>query len=264
MKKVIKKFFSVLIMLVLLLSSGCKKDNHTPENEGKTIELNITELENKINAKESFVVILKSIEDEPSIEYLEIVEAYTENTNTDIYYLDVNDGSITEEILNQLETTLKNMPSYESDCLSIPSTVLVMNGVIKNAINGNIEYSKLEEFVSSYIKLTMANLQSKIEANKTFLFVVKSRYCSHCIAYEPVLKSYVQNKEKTIYYLDVADNADISLNNEKLQELKNKIENVNRDYDKLYTPVTVKVENGEIIDAIIGNINLELLENFIN
>ena len=110
----------------------------------------------------------------------------------------------------------------------------------------------------------MENLQYKIESNKTFLFVVKSRYCSHCIAYEPTLKSYAQSKEIPIYYLDVADKDDRSLSNEKLQELKNKIEQVNREYDKLYTPVTVKVENGEIVDAIIGTINFASLETFIN
>ena len=147
MKKTIKKLLFAIVMLIFLLPSGCKKDDKTPIDEGETIELTVSELEKKINDKESFILVLKSIEDEASGDYLEIVDAYTKNAAVDIYYLDVNGELVTKEVQDQLESALKNMPSYESDCLSVPSTVLVINGVIKNAINGNIESSKLEEFV---------------------------------------------------------------------------------------------------------------------
>jgi len=115
----------------------------------------------------------------------------------------------------------------------------------------------------SYEALTMEQLEIKLENQESFIFVVKSRYCGHCTYYEPIVKEYVDNEKITIYYIDVADSEDESITQESLQNLKAKIEAINEEYDKLYTPATVIVEKGELKEALLGYNDYEELEDFL-
>ena len=119
MKKVIKILLVGMFLVTSLISGGCKKD------EGTFKSLSVDKLEKKFEDEDDFVLVLKEETSEECALYEQIINEYIDETNNTVYYLTVNDNLLENDGLNELFEQIKNTPSYESENIIYPSTILI-------------------------------------------------------------------------------------------------------------------------------------------
>ncbi|MGN1182463.1 MAG: hypothetical protein ACI4SR_05595 [Faecalibacillus sp.] len=96
-----------------------------------------TKLEEKMKAKDSFIVVMGSDNDSTTLSYKETCLKYLEKNHSDtIYYVDLsNEDNPTTYIQKQLKT----------DDGSIPSTFVIKNGKVAKQKSGSLSYYRIAE-----------------------------------------------------------------------------------------------------------------------
>ena len=131
----------------------------------------------------------------------------------------------------------------------------IVNGIEK--IKENSETKK--ESSHSYIKLTMNEVREKLSNKANFVFLIGANDCYHCQDFKPVVNKYIKSTGNTIYYIDIHDSSDYTLENRYLIEWTEMLQEIEtRDFSNgLSTPTVVIIRNGEFVDAKSGAQGLE-------
>lgn len=112
-------------------------------NRGKLIELNVNQVIEKINNKESFVLCMSSSECVHCDSFKPKLERVSKKYNFDTYYIDINIYS--DEELNELK-------KYISVSKSTPTTALIKNGEEGTASSRIIGNASSEQIVEKLKK----------------------------------------------------------------------------------------------------------------
>lgn len=94
-----------------------------------------------------------------------------------------------------------------------------------------------------YKEVSYNNLNCMVEDKESFVLVIGSSECSHCVDYKTTMKDVVKKHNVTIHYIDIS-----KLNSTELAKLRNK-------FSFTGTPTTIFVEDGKEKDAQFNRIN---------
>lgn len=75
---------------------------------------------------------------------------------------------------------------------------------LKDEKTQNVDYSTSNEFNDSrLIKLSVEELEEKVNNKETFILVVTQTTCGHCISYKPTLESVLEETSQIAYEIDI-------------------------------------------------------------
>lgn len=114
--------------------------------------------------------------------------------------------------------------------------LLILTGCGKEDVKKGITYLEIEE------------LETKLDSDEAFVFVVGKDTCPACIVYKPVLDELVNNKNIDIYYIEVIDGV---WSDEKKDQLMDLIKD-SIGQEVVGTPTTYIVKNKKAVDVQIG------------
>lgn len=154
MSKYMKKLLIIIIIIMSLVISGCsfKEDknesntnNSTEENRLKT--LSFSELKEKINNKESFILVVGQTTCSHCAEYRPIIKSVLDKYNIVAYEIE----------LDKLSSEEKGMMNDIANVSGTPTTIFIENGTEKTTTNrlvGPASQSKIISRLKSlgYIK----------------------------------------------------------------------------------------------------------------
>lgn len=136
--------------------------------------------------------------------------------------------------------------------------VFGFNGIVKGIekIKEN-NALKEEEAKDAFTKLTMKQVRDKMNNpdEDDFVLFIGSHDCVYCQSFKKVLNKYINSSKRTdIYYIDIGDTTDTSLEQRYLNEWVENLANIEtRDFGtSLSTPTVVLVQNGQFVDAKSG------------
>jgi predicted bacteriocin transport accessory protein len=127
----------------------------------------------------------------------------------------------------------------------------IVNGVEK--IKANIENK--DEAKDKFTKLTMAEAREKIKNGDDFALFIGAHDCVYCNDFKTVVNKYIDSTGNMIYYIDIHDTSDSTIDNKYLVEWTEMLgEIATRDFDgtNLSTPTVVVIRDGEFADAKSG------------
>lgn len=127
----------------------------------------------------------------------------------------------------------------------------IVDGIEKVKEN---KQAKQEEKDNKYIKLTMSEVRTKIEEDESFVLFIGAHDCVYCNEFKTVVNKYISSTNKMIYYVDIHDTTDTSIEARYLTEWAEKLADIpTREFDGgLSTPTVVVIEKGEFVDAKSG------------
>lgn len=123
----------ITILIILFLAIGKSK-------EGNLLELNLNNLKEKIENKETFVLCISKTTCSHCNDYKPKLKSVANEYNIDIYYIDVDKYD---------EEEFSNLISFDG---STPTTVFIKNGdeeTTSNRINGDVSKSKIIDKLKS-------------------------------------------------------------------------------------------------------------------
>jgi predicted bacteriocin transport accessory protein len=127
----------------------------------------------------------------------------------------------------------------------------IVDGVEK--IKATNEEKKAEN-KNKYIKLTMEQVEEKLDNKEDFALFIGAHDCVYCQDFKSVVNKYIDSTGKMIYYIDIHDTSDSSIDNKVLVEWAERLQDIDtRDFDgSLSTPTVVVIRSGEFADAKSG------------
>lgn len=139
----------------------------------------------------------------------------------------------------------------------------VVDGVEK--IKENIQNKKDEES-NAYTKLTMAQVEEKLDNGDDFVLFVGAHDCSYCVLFKDVVNKYIKSTGNMIYYIDIHDTSDSTIDSKILIAWAQDLEAIDtRDFDgSLSTPTTIVIRDGKFADAKSGAQGLEGGTDYLN
>ncbi len=152
--------------------------------------------------------------------------------------------------------------------------VFAFQGIVNNFDKIKGWFTSSEETQNQYTRMSMEELNQKLEAGDDFIFFIGSDTCSACHHYFPVINTYVSTNNVTVYELDISTDendayvdytlktSDLDEIVEKLSQLTHRDELMNMQY--LSTPTTIIVRNGQFVDARIGAIGQEDASDYLD
>ena len=106
-----------------------------------------------------------------------------------------------------------------------------------------------------YEKLTMKQVKDKLSAGDDFVLFIGAHDCVYCEEFKGVVNKYINsNPDKMIYYIDIHDTSDTTMDSKVLLEWSEMLADIDtRDFDGgLSTPTVVVIRDGEFADAKSG------------
>ena len=128
--------------------------------------------------------------------------------------------------------------------------IVALQGVIK-AIDSCDSKSTIQNRATV---LTGSQLEEKLNEGHSFVLFIGSQTCDHCKLFYATINTYIRSTGNEIFYFDTGDMTDparISVTSDLEERLLNDIP-ADRGITSLATPTTVRIENGEFVDAIQG------------
>ena len=103
-------------------------------------------------------------------------------------------------------------------------------------------------------KLTMKETREKISNGDDFVLFIGSHDCVYCMSFKTVVNKYVNSTGNDIYYIDIGDTTDTSLESRYLNEWVEMLANIEtREFGtSLSTPTVVVIQDGKFVDAKSG------------
>lgn len=123
----------ITILIILFLAIGKSK-------EGNLLELNLNNLKEKMENKETFVLCISKTTCSHCNDYKPKLKSIASEYNIDIYYIDVDKYN---------EEEFSNLISFDG---STPTTIFIKNGdeeTTSNRINGDVSKSKIIDKLKS-------------------------------------------------------------------------------------------------------------------
>lgn len=123
----------ITILIILFLAIGKSK-------EGNLLELNLNNLKEKMENKETFVLCISKTTCSHCNDYKPKLKSIASEYNIDIYYIDVDKYD---------EEEFSNLISFDG---STPTTIFIKNGdeeTTSNRINGDVSKSKIIDKLKS-------------------------------------------------------------------------------------------------------------------
>ena len=103
-------------------------------------EISQTQLEEKVTAKEDFIVVVGDSSTSDMYSFTSIMEEFTtKNRDTDLFYVDSYE---IEDFNTWLDETLNIAVTY-------PSTIIVEDGAVKASKDGALQYYYLKDFITN-------------------------------------------------------------------------------------------------------------------
>lgn len=117
-----------------------------------------------------------------------------------------------------------------------------------------------------FTKLTMAEVEQKLDNSENFVLFIGAHDCSYCVLFKDVVNKYVKSTGNMIYYIDIHDTSDSTIDNKVLLAWAEMLQDIDtRDFDgTLSTPTTIVIQNGEFADAKSGAQGLDGGEDYLN
>ena len=113
--------------------------------------------------------------------------------------------------------------------------------------------TKEKEAKNKYTKLTMGQVKEKLEKKQDFVLFVGSHNCIHCENFKPIINKYIGSTGKTIYYIDIEDTSDTTMEPKELLAWKEMLTEIDtREIESLNTPTVIVIRGGEFKDAKAG------------
>ncbi len=127
----------------------------------------------------------------------------------------------------------------------------IVNGIEK--IKENREEKKAEES-NKYTILTMAEVREKLDNDEDFVLFIGAHDCVYCNEFKTVVNKYISSTNNMIYYIDIHDTTDTSIESRYLTEWAEMLADIEtREFDgSLSTPTVVVIRDGEFADAKSG------------
>lgn len=126
----------------------------------------------------------------------------------------------------------------------------VVNGIEKYKEN---KAAKQEESKNQYTKLTMAQARQKMADKEDFVLFIGAASCVYCAEFKTVVNKYVSSTGNAIYYIDIEDDSDTSMEKRYLDEWVEKLTKIEtRMLTGLSTPTVIVIRDGEFADAKSG------------
>lgn len=129
----------------------------------------------------------------------------------------------------------------------------IVNGIEKAKENKALAE---EEKKDVFTKLTMKQVRDKMSNSNEndFVLFIGSHDCVYCNSFKKVVNQYINSTGKQIYYIDIGDTTDTSLESRYLNEWVEMLANIEtRDFGtSLSTPTVVIIQDGEFVDAKSG------------
>lgn len=227
-------------------------------DHNKVKKISYRELENKIIAKEDFILFLGSPICELCQSHINTLESFKTNySQINIYYFDIFDYNSSSYIeINQLLDAVKNITS--EDILNMPITIKVVDGEFIDVKTSVMTYTQIKELMIKYYELSVGELATKMNNGKDLVFVFSSNTCAHCAAFKPKMEQYLAKYHKEAYYIEYT-----KLDLDEYSTLISIIKTYNLTYSPV-TPTTVAIKNGRVVNVLTGDIDYNVLENFMN
>lgn len=126
--------------------------------------------------------------------------------------------------------------------------------------------SQKEESSKAFTKLTMGEVVTKLNNSEDFILFIGAHDCAYCVMFQDVVSKYVKSTGNMIYYVDIHDSSDTSIDANTLLAWAEMLEDIDtRDFDgSLSTPTTVVVRGGQFADAKSGAQGLEGGADYLN
>lgn len=127
----------------------------------------------------------------------------------------------------------------------------VVDGIEKIKEN---KQEKQEEKENKYTKLTMSQVREKISNGDDFVLFIGAHDCYYCNEFKTVVNKYVGSTGNAIYYVDIHDTSDTTIETRYLTEWAELLADIEtRDFDGgLSTPTVVVIRDGKFADAKSG------------
>lgn len=127
----------------------------------------------------------------------------------------------------------------------------IVNGIEK--IKESSE-TKKDSAKDQFVKLKMSEVEEKINNGDDFALFIGAHDCVYCQDFKTVVNKYINSTGNMIYYIDIHDTSDASIDNKVLQAWAESLEDIStRDFDgTLSTPTVIVIRGGEFKDAKSG------------
>jgi len=134
--------------------------------------------------------------------------------------------------------------------------VFGFQGIVNGIENIKASSETKKDGGDKYIKLTMAQVREKIDNGEDFALFVGAHDCVYCNQFKSVVNKYIKsNPDKMIYYIDIHDTSDSSIDGKYLIEWAEMLGDIDtRDFDgaNLSTPTVIVIRDGKFKDAKSG------------
>ena len=127
----------------------------------------------------------------------------------------------------------------------------IVEGVEKIKASSETKNNKKDLFD----RLTMKEVREKLDNGDDFVLFIGAHDCVYCQDFKTVVNRYIKSNEgKMIYYIDIHDSSDTSIDGKYLTEWAEMLQDIDtRDFDgSLSTPTVVVIRGGEFADAKSG------------
>ena len=126
----------------------------------------------------------------------------------------------------------------------------IVNGIEKIKENSQ---AKKEQAENKYTKVTMGQIREKLTNGDDFVLFVGSHNCIHCENFKQIINKYIGSTGNTIYYIDIDDTSDTTIEARYLNEWKEMLTEIEtREITSLSTPTVIVIRDGEFADAKSG------------
>lgn len=130
--------------------------------------------------------------------------------------------------------------------------IVVVQGIVKG-IDKCQNASSESSIENRATAITSSELMTKIDNGDTFVLFIGSHDCAHCQQFYKTINTYIKSGN-TVYYLDIADDTDLTLTKNYaviVEKLTTEVAD-DRNITSLATPTTVYVKDGVFADAVVG------------
>lgn len=145
--------------------------------------------------------------------------------------------------------------------LAIVAAILLFILLVQGIVKGIDKLSNKDQESSVSLKattITTSELMTKLKNGESFVLFLGANTCAHCKQFYTTINTYVESGN-TVYYVDVADTSDPTLN-KYFDEIEERLVDgvaADRNITELATPTTVYVKDGEFLDAVQGAFGMD-------
>lgn len=238
-----------MTLCMVLSLFGCDNKN---EVLGSFEEITYVECQQMFENEETFILVISQTTCSMCKEYKETINAYIQEYNVDIVYVEADRDQAT---FNDLWDTC--FP----DVTDTPTTLIVVNGEIKASVIGSLDADQISLLLKrnsmgagSVSEVSNEKLQKWFENGKSFVMVVSQTTCPVCQAYKETLKEYV--KENALDVVVVEADRDFETFQTVLWDVYFP--------DVEDTPSTCVVKDGVVQECIVGDLDSEQMQKFLS